>query len=123
LASRALRDKVEFFFKLPFRNGNIQESKYNYQCSNKYGEFHFFFVGFSLKYGDCGPFFPEKINSFGQFAAPLLPFLFLVSKWPKFATKRKRKRKKTHIGDDARRRLQHMVSSAITMFQRLLKHS
>lgn len=53
-----------------------------------------FFLFFSLKYGDCGPFFPEKKNSFGQFAAPLLPFLFLVSKWPKFATKRKRKRKK-----------------------------
>jgi hypothetical protein len=59
-----------------------------------------------------GPFSPKKKNSFGQFAAPLLPFLFLVSKWPKFATKKKKKKKKPHIGDDARRRLHRMVSSA-----------
>jgi hypothetical protein len=62
-----------------------------------------------LKYGDCGPFFTEK-KSFGQFAAPLLPPLFLVAKWPKFATKKKEK--KNPIGDDDPRRLQRMFSSA-----------
>jgi len=83
-----------------------------------------FFLVFFLEIWRLWALFPrKKINPLDSLQH-LSSHSYFWSPSGQIRHKKKEKRKrKTHIGDDARRRLQRMVSSAITMFQRFLKHS
>jgi hypothetical protein len=70
-----------------------------------------------------GPFSPKKKIPLDSLQHLSSDSYFWSPSGKNSPQKKEKRKRKPHIGDDARRRLQHMVSSAITMFQRFLKHS